>query len=352
MKRVFFFAVLASVAFAGCTFDEGVSDGAVNGNEINFAVAQYTPQTRAEHDKGVEFTNPIKVWSWYTGKDTQVIPGDVYNTSSPEGFTSGKKYYWPADGTHLDFVAVPNDCVTKGYVTAPTRTTLGATELEFSIEDTDDYHADNLMTTEVIKDQTAPAGGTMALIFRHLLSQVKINVTQAKTSVADEAAWTVTINNIDILGLHNVGDVTIDNDWLAKNADDDPVAWDNTNGDEDWDVVTASHTLCSGATKFDYVFDNYFATPYYILPQKLEAGVQQIKIDYTIVTEYANGVQPDTTQEYTKTVDFINIPGITEWYMNKIITYNISIDPSSTLNPITFNVNEEVWGEDIKDKGI
>ena len=185
----------------------------------------------------------------------------------------------------------------------------------------------------------------MALIFRHLLSQVKINVTQAKTSVAGEAAWTVTINNIDILGLHNVGDVTIDNEWLAKGATGEPIAWDNTSGAENWDVVTANHTLCSGDTNTDYEFNTHFATPYYILPQKLATGKQQIKIDYTIVTKYANGVQPDTTQTYTKTVDFVDIPGITEWYMNKIITYNISIDPSSTLNPITFNVNEEVWGE-------
>ena len=36
---MFFFAAIASVALASCTNDESVFDGAVNGNEINFAVA-------------------------------------------------------------------------------------------------------------------------------------------------------------------------------------------------------------------------------------------------------------------------------------------------------------------------
>ena len=110
MKRVFFFAVLASVAFVGCAFDEGVSDGAANGNEINFAVAQYTPQTRAEHDQDVAFNENITIWSWYNGANTQVIPGDKYDPVN-ESFEGDDKYYWPADGTALDFVAVPTTLV-------------------------------------------------------------------------------------------------------------------------------------------------------------------------------------------------------------------------------------------------
>ena len=46
----------------------------------------------------------------------------------------------------------------------------------------------------------------------------------------------------------------------------------------------------------------------------------------------------------TKTFKLAGISNIYAWYMNKVITYNIAIDPTEELNPITFDVNEEVWG--------
>lgn len=335
MKRVFFFAVLASVAFAGCTFDEGVSDGAVNGNEINFAVAQYTPQTRAEHDPTIDFTAPIKVWSWYNGADTQVIDGDEYNPST-EVFTSGKKYYWPADGTPLDFVAVPTTLVGTSYFTEPGRATDGATALTFVIPSGEDYHSTNLMTTEVLTNNTSSAGA-VALIFRHLLSKVKINVSQ-KVRENTDARWLVTVNSIQVSGLNNAGQVVINNSWDAKDGDK---LWDATSGSETWQVTSTPQTLYDGTTPKPYAS----ADTYYMLPQTLEAGNQQITINYTIYTEYiGNGTQPPTSMTYNKTFPLKDVTAITKWYMNKNITYNISIDPSSTLNPITFTVNEEEWG--------
>ena len=335
MKRVFFFAVLASVAFAGCTFDEGVSDGAVNGNEIDFAVAQYTPQTRAEHDPTIDFTAPIKVWSWYSGADTPVIPGDEYNPST-EVFTSGKKYYWPADGTPLDFVAVPTS-VGSDYFTAPGRAADGATALTFVIPSGNNYHSTNLMTTEV---KTA-SSGTVALLFRHLLSKVNITVSQ-KVRENTDARWLVTVNDIKVEGLKNAGEVVINNSWDATDGDK---LWDTTSGSETWQVTDGNKLLYAsinvGATATPYAS----AATYYMLPQELVADTQTITIDYTIETDYlGNPTQPNSTETYTHTFDLKDVTAITQWAMNKNITYNISIDPSSTLTPITFSVKEEEWG--------
>ena len=334
MKRVFFFAVLASVAFAGCTFDEGVSDGAVNGNEIDFAVAQYTPQTRAEeHEPGATFNEDITIWSWYNGKDTKVIPGDVYDPEN-KSFEGGDKYYWPADGTALDFVAVPTTLVGTSYFTAPGRAADGATALTFVIPSGTDYHSKNLMTTEV---QTAN-GGTVALLFRHLLSKVNIKVSQKVREDADDARWLVTVNSIQVSGLNNAGEVVIDNNWDAKAGDK---FWDTTSGSETWQVTSTPQPLYDGTTSKPYVSD----ATYYMLPQTLEAGNQQITINYTIYTEYlGNGTQPPTSKTYNKTFPLKDVTAITKWAMNKNITYNIFIDPSSTLEQITFSVNEEEWG--------
>ncbi len=335
---MFFFAAIASVAFASCTNDESVFDGAVNGNEINFAVAQYTPQTRAEHDPGVAFSENITIWSWYDGENTPVIPGDIYNPTS-KTFDGGDKYYWPVNGQALDFVAVPTTLAGSAYFTAPGRAADGATALTFVVPDGNNYHSTNIMTTEV---ETAN-GGTVALLFRHLLSKININVTQKERDNAN-ARWLVTINNIQVSGLKCAGEVVINDSWDAKDGNK---LWDTTSGSETWQVTDGNKLLYAsidaGAAETEYAS----AETYYMLPQTLEDGVQKITIDYTIETDYlGNPTQPNTVETYSKTFDLKGATPISKWFMNKVITYNISIDPSETLVPITFTVNEEVWGEE------
>lgn len=336
MKRVFFFTVLASVAFAGCTFDEGVSDGAVNGNEINFAVAQYTPQTRAEHDPDAAFNENITIWSWYDGKNTEVIPGDDYNPSAGE-FDDGRKYYWPVDGSALDFVAVPTTLKGSAYFTAPGRDAAGATALTFVVPVGNNYHSTNIMTTEV---KTANSG-TVDLLFRHLLSKINIKVTQKERESTD-ARWLVTVNDIKVTGLECAGEVVIKDSW---DATDGNKLWDTTSGGETWQVTNTDQPLYAsigaGASETPYVS----AETYYMLPQTLKDGVQKITIEYTIETDYlGNPTQPNTVETYSKTFDLKGATSISKWFMNKVITYNIAIDPTETLSPIAFTVKEEEWG--------
>lgn len=343
---MFFFAAIASVAFASCTNDESVFDGAVNGNEINFAVAQYTPQTRAEHDPDAAFNDVITIWSWYDGENTPVIPGDDYDPDT-KTFAGGDKYYWPVNGQALDFVAVPKTLAGSAYFTAPGRAADGATALTFVVPDGNNYHSTNIMTTEV---KTANSG-TVALLFRHLLSKINIKVTQKERDNAD-ARWLVTIKNIQVSGLKSAGQVVINDSW---DATDGNKLWDTTSGSETWQVTTGGDKLLYPAfNALDPDFDALAAaTPYtsavthYMLPQTLEDGVQKITIDYTIETDYlGNPTQPNTVETYSKTFDLKGATPISKWFMNKVITYNIAIDPSETLNPIEFTVNEEEWGSE------
>ena len=340
MKKKFFFAALATIALASCTNDESVFEGIAQGDEINFAVAKYTPQTRAEHDSDAAFTENVTIWSWYDGNDTKVIPGDNYYTTS-NAFAGNRKYYWPVDDKSLDFVAVPTSLVGTDYFTAPGRATDGATALTFAIPANKDYHSTNLMTTQVLTGNRST--GTVALLFRHLLAKLNINVEQKARDNAD-ARWTVTINDIKVTGLKGHGDVTIKDSWTAENGGH-PHFWDTVDGNYTWQVTDGDHALYAGpdagATKTDFAS----ATTYYMLPQALENGVQKITIDYTVVTDYlGNPTQPNTVESYTKTFDLKGATTISEWAMNKVITYNIAIDPTETLTPITFTVNEEEWG--------
>ena len=363
MKKMFLFAAMASVAFASCTTDEKFFDGTDESNEIRFTAAQYSVQSRGEHDPDVAFTEDVTIWSWYDGKGVDgdknytVIPGDNYNSSyensdgTKGGFTSNNKYYWPVDGTALDFVAVPTELVGTKYFTAPTRDAAGNTKLEFKIAAADEYHSTvNLMTTEV---QTAN-NGTVALLFRHLLSKVNIKVSQ-HVRENDDARWTVTVNSIKVSGLNDVGSVAIDDKWVAKNASDEAKYWDEVSGSEDWEVLTSAHELYTNGVTDAAAVQNDFksAETYYMLPQKLEAGSQKITINYTVVTEYlGNPTQPHTTKTYSETFALKDVATIKAWAMNKIITYNILINPTETINQIAFTVKEEEWGKGTDSKEI
>ena len=93
--------------------------------------------------------------------------------------------------------------------------------------------------------------------------------------------------------------------------------------------------------------NNYAYTgDYYMLPQELIAGVQKVVISYTVTTDYLGGTaQPDTVVEHTNVEFNLSAAGVAEWFMNKVITYNIKINPTEPVNQITFSVNEELWGE-------
>ena len=338
MKKQFFLAALASVALVGCVNDlSNIED--LKGEDITFAVAQYSPLSRAEHDPDADFAGKVDIWSWYDGASTLVINGDEYDSSlGTPAFTSGYKYYWPVDQKSLDFVAVPSDLVGTAYFTAPSRTAAGVTTLTFNIPDANDYHSTNLMTTEV---KTANSG-TVDLLFRHLLSKVKINVSQKARENAD-ARWLVTVTDIKITGLRRIGQVEINDSW---DATDGNKLWDSATGSETWQVTTGGDKLLYASID-DGAEQTSFASAetYYMLPQTLEDGVQKITIDYTVETDYLlNPTQPNTVETYSKTFDLKGATSISKWFMNKVITYNIAIDPTETLTPITFTVKEEEWG--------
>lgn len=341
MKKMFLFAAMASIAFASCTTDEKVFDGTDESNEIRFTAAQYSVQSRAgEHAPGADFTSPVAIWAWLDGTNKFVIAGDNYDPST-EKFSSGEetKYYWPVDDGLVDFVSIPSSMLGTSYFSGPTRTEAGVTTLTFNING-EDYHNTNLMTTQVLTGNRTT--GTVALLFRHLLAKIKINVSQ-KVRNNEDARWTVKINSINVYGLHNNGTVTINDEWTAENGGND-CNWGTTSGDETWNVAGVHQLYADGsagasATPFAS------AEPYYLLPQTLATGVQKITISYTVETDYlGNETQPNTVENYSKTFDLVDATSIKAWNMNKNIVYNIAIDPSETLTPIIFTVKEEEWG--------
>ena len=96
MKKVLFSAIVASVAFAGCTNDESL----VPPQEIDFQVAKYLSSSRAT---GSEFTGTFGTYSFGLGDTKDMDNTEIALISGVWKATSGT-YHWPATGT-VDFIS-------------------------------------------------------------------------------------------------------------------------------------------------------------------------------------------------------------------------------------------------------
>lgn len=349
MKKTFLFAAIAGLMFAGCTNDEQMFDDAMRGKEIRFAVAPQTAQTRAEHDIDVAYAGKLKIWAWEAGSDAVIINGDEYDAAS-KTFKSNGSYYYPVDGGHVDFVAVPletiGDGAGSGYFTAPVRSADGETTLAFTTPNGIVNHVTDAMTTEVISQNS----GTVAMVLRHLMAKINIRVQQT-ARFNDATQCLVTLNDLQVRNAHNKGNVTLNQEWTAVNGGNDCM-WDATEGTGTWDVITEDIPLAANIDPTQGDLTNFDTpTAKFVLPQDLANG-QELYIKYTVDTKYLNG-QPPVKEVFERTILLKAIAAnIQHWAMNKNITYIISINPLEESHKITFDFDVEEWGTQTGSNGV
>lgn len=167
MKQSLFLVPLAALALASCSKDE--TTGTNIGHAIDFRSAM---QTRAT-ETTIENLNSFAV----TAIDEQGKNyfTDVEFTKSENVFVSAPAYYWPSDGSSLEFFAY-----------SPAKETLGGT---LTITGTDKTLADFVPAAEISAQQdfiTAKATGGNAnestgveLTFDHQLAQIEVKAKSA-----------------------------------------------------------------------------------------------------------------------------------------------------------------------------
>lgn len=346
MKNKVLLAALACMAFAGCTNDEVMFDEALKSKEIRLAVATGTAQTRAEHDKDGAYGGKLYVWAWEKGSTDPIIDGDVYDAST-NTFEENKLYYYPVNGNDVDFLVVPKEIVDNDYFSEPTRNDGGTTDFVFTVGHDAAHggteHKLNLMTSEIITQNNTQNGGVVGVILRHLTSKLNVRVIQTQRQ-NDATTVVATVNKLQLKGIKNTGSVELDEEWSAVNEGRDCM-WTEVDENEKctWEILASDHVLAShdmGASINSYETSGNF----YVLPQEFTAGEQQFYIEYTVETKYKNNLQPTVTEKFSKTIDVKDIATVSHWAMNKNITYIISINPIEDSHKITFDVEEEAWG--------
>lgn len=169
MKNNLFLMAVATLALASCSKDEPVSIN--KGNAIDFRAAM---QTRAVETTTNSLTN---FFVTALDKNNANYFTDVEFTKDGQYFTSTPAYYWPADGSTLNF-----------YAYSPSKSDLGGT---LTI-DKDTKKLVDFSPAAAIADQkdfiTVSTTGSKAdestgvdLLFKHQLSQIEIKAKNTNT---------------------------------------------------------------------------------------------------------------------------------------------------------------------------
>lgn len=189
-KRITFFAFAAALAFCySCSNDETVASQATSeSNEISFRPLMNN-MTRAT-DAALGTTGSFKVTAFAAGNTTGTPYIDEVTFTGASGtYTSGDKYYWPANNGLLDFYAwspvsvSAGDSNYDGFTITPSTTVSEQIDLIYAV-------------TKGWGKTTKSGSNGVAINFRHAESKIKFMVSNSNPNLK------ITVGTVTIKNLH------------------------------------------------------------------------------------------------------------------------------------------------------
>ena len=242
MKKFFFFAAAACVAFASCVKNEGPVATVDQPQEISFAAPVLSPNVKSANEFCNDFPTDVKIGLWayyyvnptnseldaeyagfaagtiYMGKDQGGLPLQYY-TGNVDGVGSTtkevqtwkhatNKYYWPKNGS-LTFTAyAPYNA--KNALLANT-TESGVTFTEYVVPEDPSDQEDLLYSERAYNKKAIDADPGLnstyegvSLVFKHALSSIHFKVKTADAYSAAEAqggTTTLIVKSIELLNV-------------------------------------------------------------------------------------------------------------------------------------------------------
>lgn len=349
MKKIFLLAAMVGVALTSCVKEVGYV-GQTDQKEITFEVAKYKATSRVE----VAFPTDQSFGTYAYYENTQ-NPGThslfidnseiVYKIADGNGYWAAKSktYFWPTQG-HLDFISYSPY---NADATSPAVPKISDSDVQQTLKyegfKVDATNPVDLLYSDKAMQQTANTvnyGFTgVPTLFHHALAKMNILVKAFRVDNHNESpdavtSWTVTVNKITLKNIYNEGSLTMTT-ANVHNAGATTVKWSNTITAVPYDVWSNTSSQISKEWACDQVLTTTARTygagtsdvaqNYFVLPQALAIGVQQIVVDYSITTT-APGGQTGTVA-YSVTKNFSDFPAVPAWEQGKNITYTIEIDP-------------------------
>ena len=349
MKKLFIFAVAAITVMAACTKVENV---ATPDKAISFQVANYTVGTKADahghtslKDEG--YTNfKTSGYFYTTGKPVQefMIDENVAYDGSSIWAPSSRTYYWPKTGYinffayagTKDLVIAENDIHSSGNLDIAISDNILVADGAYRYSDNDQAEHKLDGVTEGVP-----------MIFRHMLAKVKFDVVLDASEVTGTDAakhhWDVTLNSAS-LNYINQGSLAVSfTDPGSTNNAKGTAAWTPSTGTHTLNKVTSAVTLSqNGGTKTDTPVE--FIAESTVLPQALGDAVT-FEMNYDLSYSYDGSTPIEEVVPVENKKLTVYAPAITEWKMNTIYTYHITIKVGASDNKIYFDPAVEAWAK-------
>lgn len=345
MKKSLSIIALAALAFVGCskvTADAPISKTEDKGQEINFQVATYMGQTKAEGDKTTYPTSvPFGTYAWYNGTGdpapdpAEFMKNQKISYQSNVWKADGQTYYWPKTG-NIDFISYsPYDSTTPWLKVTANKLTASTTGVAADA----DYLYSNKALDQTQNTTTYYTAGVPTL-FHHALCQVCVKIKVKKTTNDNnDVEWVVKLNQgAQIKNYATNGTLELtpgtNGAWdLPENA-----VWTTTTTAFDQSLSctaqTLPYTLTTTAT------DILALTT--VMPQTLTN--QALALSFEITTKTKAGTT--ITEDYTTSINLKSDMGDSApefWQMNKKITYTVTVNPEGA--EIYFDPAVADWGE-------
>lgn len=364
MKKYFFFAACASVAFASCVND--VPDAPVNDEQhaITFDVPVVQPNSRTQTEVGTDYENGgdymVTAW-WFKDGNYKAGDADLKFMDNIKISKDNNKpefpYFYPKNGT-LTFIAyspanLNNVTVDKqSGITITDYVADGATGVD---------EQDDILFSERRYNMNT---GTVSILFNHALSSIRF----AANTQDDYTGVEVKINSIKLENVRRKGTFYQKLDDADGKYTKTPVReaqqayLDGNKHIENKELTTmingmstnpASWTASEYTTPYSYslnqVLTNTFwyptgndanKTDYLFIPQAFDPTYPQtLVIDYNVDIAATNSIIDFPNQEYV--ITFAELHDVTddEWKMGYRYTYNITIK----LDEITFEPSVEAF---------
>lgn len=350
MKKYFIIlAVAALAASAACTKVEVIDN--TPGQKISFAVANYVPQTRANVSLIGETTSfSSKAFLHAVGVDgVQNFFGEngetitANNAPNPSEWLPSHDYYWPkSKDSYINFVSWYDNGAADAAKAVVTETSITWTNRTIGT-------ADNIMWADeawhfnanVEKNAEGDNGywfnsvtEGVPTLFHHALAKLCVKAKAVKvqggTNAANLTTWDVTLESINITNTYNAGTLALSNTEPSGTTPATQsytgAAWTPT-GTASGISMGNSQTL---TTELVDVLEEQS-----VLPQTLG---ENAKLSFTlhIITKY-NGTKyseekiPVEVALNTLKGTADDAAAITEWAMNTKYTYNIIVDPETSI---------------------
>lgn len=368
MKKLYTILAIAAVAAVGCSKTEVGSDSLLSNEKINFEVASFMEQTKANTALEAESFNHFYTYANLFPEigDTQVYMNNVeirFTDGTPKVWAPARDYYWPkASGSYINFYSYVNTASQDPEITFNSEKTVATA----AYTNKTIVAADNILLADAALKQngnlttyTSISGVTSGVptLFRHLLAKVafKVQVVTTNEKKSENTKFVVTILNdgetLSNVKANNKGSYTVYNKfndtkgtlaWSANNdgTGDAPAVWSPVSGVETISFLTPSLTLAKNTVSSGDPVD--LLAERSVMPQTLD-GDNDFTLSYKVDTYYDADATPYMSETFKVTGKLATLVNtIAAWNKNTKITYTIKIDPVG--NKVTFDPAVEEWG--------